>query len=106
MFFLIPLAFTALASVAAIWNQAEQNSQLQAQASDELAKTEAGNVASKLEQDIKYVAAVDAANAEAKQLQAQALKSAESTRQTITTVFIVLAVVSLALAIRMISVRK
>ncbi len=100
MFFLIPLAFTALASGAAIWNQAEQNSQLQAQATDELAKTEATNDATKVVQHVQYVAAVDAANAEAERLQRQALKSAESTRKLITTVFIVLAVVSLALTIR------
>lgn len=104
--FMIPLLFSALASGAAIWNQIDQNSQLQAAASDSLKKTEADNVASKLEQDIKYVAAVDAANAEAEQLRLNAEQTARVTRTAITITFILLAVVSLALTIRMLNTRQ
>lgn len=106
MIFLIPLALTALASGAAIWNQLDQNSQLGAQAADKLSSTEATNVATKQELDVKYVAAVDAANAEAEAARLNALKAAESARKAITTVFIVLALMSMALTLRMLYQKK
>ncbi|GEM_PF-6868559 len=104
--FMIPLLFSALASGAAIWNQIDQNAQQQAAAADSLKKTEADNVATALERDIQYVAAVDAANAESERLRLKAEQTAATTRTAITITFILLAVVSLALTIRMRYTRK
>lgn len=106
MFFLIPLALTALSSGAAIWNQIDQNSQLQAQATDALKNADATNTATRQEQDVKYVAAVDAARQQAETARQQALKTAESARNVVTTVFIVLAIASLALTLRMLYQKK
>ncbi|GAB3568845.1 hypothetical protein GCM10027578_22180 [Spirosoma luteolum] len=101
MWFLIPLALSAVASGAAIWNQTDQNSQLRAAAAEALKQADATNVASKQAADVDYVAAVDAANRDADRLRQQAAQSVETSRRILTSVFLMLALVSIGLTIRL-----